>query len=180
MPPDALQDKAELAAFVKFVRESNVRSYLEVGCKFGGSMWEIANAMPSDSRIVGIDTEARPELKETCRQIGKRGYKVDLIVGDSTHRMIIEKARKLGPYDLCLIDANHTEKFVRSDWANYGPMARIVAFHDIAWDQGDRPAKSWKIEVPKVWNEIKNEFKHHEIKLCPTRRDNGFGILWRS
>jgi hypothetical protein len=65
------------------------------------------------------------------------------------------------------------------DWLNYGAMARIVAFHDIGYDLGDRPVPTWKIEVPKVWNEIKQGYRHEEIKLDPTKRDNGFGILWR-
>ena len=57
---------------------------------------------------------------------------------------------------------NHTSV---QDWINYGPMARIVAFHDIGYDLGDRPVPTSKIEVPKVWNEIKLGYPHEEIKL---------------
>ena len=42
------------------------------------------------------------------------------------------------------------------------------------------PPKPWTIEVPKVWNEIKGGYRHQEIKLCKTKRDNGIGIIWRS
>ena len=55
-------------------------------------------------------------------------------------------------------------------------MARLVAFHDIGWQQMHRPGKK-PIEVPKVWQEIKKGFKSHEIRHCA--RDNGIGVLWR-
>jgi len=174
---EPLQDKAELAEFITFVRDENVRMYLEIGSKFGGSLWAIGNAMPRGSLIVAIDIEAKPELRATIEQLKGRGYNAKLIVGNSTDQSVVEVARAYAPYDLCLIDANHTEPFVRCDWKNYGPMARIVAFHDIGWIEGER-RPAWKIDVPKVWNEIKLGFHHREIKLCHTKRDNGIGILW--
>lgn len=175
----ALQDTSELVEFLRVVRRENVRSYLEIGSKFGGSLWAVTIAMQAHSRAVSVDLEGRTELKECVGKLQKVGYEVHLIVGDSTDPRVIADVHALGPYDLCLIDANHTEPFVRCDWANYGPMARIVAFHDISYDLGDRPPKPWKIEVPQVWNEIKQDFRHEEIKLCATKRDNGIGILWR-
>lgn len=180
---DALQDPAELVQFARLVVLEKVRSYLEIGSKFGGSLWHVASAMAATGdrrRLVSVDLSGGNDLQQCIVKLRKLGYEAHLIVGDSTDPKVVEQARELGPYDLCLIDGNHAEAFVRQDWANYGPMARVVAFHDIAWDQGDRPPKPWKIEVPKVWNEIKGEFRHHEIKMCATGRDNGIGILWRS
>jgi cephalosporin hydroxylase len=176
----ALQDPAELIEFLRIVQRENVRSYLEIGSKFGGSLWAVTIAMQAHSRAVSVDLEGRAELKECVHKLQKiHRYEVHMVTGDSSDPNIIETVRVFGPYDLLLIDGNHTEPFVRMDWLNYGPMARIVAFHDIAYDLGDRPDKPWKIEVPKVWNEIKQGFRHEEIKLCRTKRDNGIGILWR-
>lgn len=175
---EALQDDAELVEFVKLVTRENVRSYLEIGSKFGGSLWAVTTAMSKGARAVAVDLDGGNDLKDCVSKLKFHLYDVHLLVGDSTDPKIVEAAAKLGPFDLCLIDANHTEPFVRMDWRNYGPLARIVAFHDIAWDQGDRPDKPWKIEVPKVWNEIKQDFAYQEIKLCKTKRDNGIGILW--
>jgi hypothetical protein len=175
----ALQDPAELVEFLRIVRREDVRSYLEIGSKFGGSLWAVTIAMQAHSRAVAVDLEGRAELKECISRLQNLGHEVHLFVGDSADPKIVESVRALAPYDLCLIDANHTEPYVRMDWLNYGPMARIVAFHDIAYDLGDRPPKPWKIEVPKVWNEVKQGYRHEEIKLCHTKRDNGIGILWR-
>lgn len=176
---EALQDPRELEEFVALVKAEGVRSYLEIGSKHGGSLWAVANAMPPGSFIVSIDLEAGQDLRECIAALRLRLYRVELIKGNSTDPKVIEAAARLAPFDLCLIDANHTEPFVRMDWKNYGPLARIVAFHDIAWNLGNRPPRPWRIDVPKVWNEIKNGYRFREIKLCHTGRDNGLGVLWR-
>src|SRR5262245_37717866 len=182
-----LQYPAELERFIVLARREGVRSYLEVGCKFGGSLWRIAQAIPRGGRIVAVDLphgdtsfkESQPHLEACVRQLQAMRYDAHLFIGDSTDLVIVGKVRALAPFDLCLIDANHTEPYVRKDWANYGSMARIVAFHDIAWRAGNRPpSKKFPIEVPKVWAELKQQHRHEEIKLDPTRQDNGFGILW--
>lgn len=187
----ALQDPAELAHFIVLLKKEGIRSYLEIGCKHGGSLWRVATeAMPKGSRIVAVDLphgdasfkESEPHLTACVKRLRKElGYDAHLFIGDSTDKEIIARVAELGPFDACLIDANHTEPYVRADWKNYGPMARIVAFHDIGWIAQGRDVKPGKlpIHVPIIWNELKSQFRHHEIKLCHTGRDNGFGVLWR-
>lgn len=184
-----VQDLAELELFVKFVSEQNIRSYLEIGSKYGGSFWRVVRAMPRGSLAVAVDLPfqsefkrpiSEPYLKQVVTDLRTGGYDAHLILGDSTSGQTVEAVRQHAPFDLCLIDANHAESFVREDWANYGPMAKVVAFHDISYDmKRNHPGKIFPIEVPKVWNEIKTGFRHQEIRLCKTK-DNGFGILWRS
>jgi len=183
-----LQDLTELACFIDILQKEKVRSYLEIGSKNGGSVWRIANSLPVGSRIVSVDLphgdtsfkETQPNLEECMQTLLKRGYDSHLFLGDSTDSRLVEDVRKLGPFDACLIDANHTEPYVRKDWANYGPMCRIVAFHDIGWLRGNRSSKKMDIDVPKVWAELKKEYRHQEFKLHHTRQDNGIGVLWRS
>lgn len=180
-----LQDRRELAAFTELLQRENVRSYLEIGSKHGGSLWIIARALPKGSRVVSVDLphgdtsfkETEPTLKECVVALKGLGYDAHLFLGDSTDQSIVKAVEALGPFDACFIDANHTVPYVRSDWHNYGPMARMVAFHDIGWIQRPQPGKK-PIEVPQVWNEIKGGFRHQEIKMCP--RDNGIGIIWRN
>lgn len=181
-----LQDRGEFDRFVKLMRAEGIRSYLEVGSKHGGSLWRMATSLPIGSRIVSVDLphgdtsfkESQPHLEACVAELKRRGYDTHLFLGSSLDLSIIESVRALGPFDLCFIDANHTEPFVRADWANYGPMARRVAFHDIGWIPRPEPSKKMPIEVPKVWNEIKQGFDHKEIRACP--RDNGIGVLWRT
>jgi hypothetical protein len=92
---------------------------------------------------------------------------------------VIEKVRALGPFDAVMLDADHRLPGVTADWINYGPMGRMVAFHDIAW----RRAPEWvgtRIDVPQFWDSIKGHYRHEEFRFCPTGKNNGIGVLWRA
>lgn len=181
-----LQVEAEIDCFAEIVRRENVQSFLEIGSKFGESLRRVGAAMPLGSRIVSVDmpkgTKAWPESEKALTNVvaGLRGAGHDarVIWGDSTNPEIIERVRALGPFDAIFIDANHTMPFVTKDFENYGPMGRIVAFHDIAWHR----APEWvgtRIDVPQFWDKIKGQYRHEEIKACPTGKNNGIGVLWR-
>lgn len=182
---DAAQNAKEIAWLSDILKREKVSRFLEVGARYGGSLWKIAQVMPSGSRIVAVDLPAgyggredgEVNLQACIDRLNELGHDASMILGDSTSPDVIERARKLGPFDACFIDANHVEKYVRSDWANYGGMARIVAFHDIGWK---RPPdyKGTRIDVPKVWAELKAKYRHEEIIL--DGKDNGIGVLWRN
>src|SRR4051812_31166096 len=87
-----VQDHRELEAFVQFVRDENIRSYLEIGSKYGGSLWRVARAMPTKSRIVAVDLPflstfkrpvSQPYLEQVVGELS-RSYDATLILGDST------------------------------------------------------------------------------------------------
>lgn len=180
-----LQDLGEFIQFLQLIEANNVRSYLEIGSKHGGSLWRVSQVLPIGSRVVSVDLphgdtsfkESQPHLEACVNRLNEIGYNAHLLLGDSTDARIVDKVKALGPFDLCFIDANHTEKYVLKDWENYGPMAKMVAFHDIGWAPRPEPSKKMPIEVPKVWNQIKRDFRHIVIRGCP--RDNGIGVLWR-
>jgi cephalosporin hydroxylase len=183
----ALQHPDELSRFVKLLRREGVRSYLEIGSKFGGSFRAVTLAMPPGSRAVSVDLPSGSKHWEASRvalascvdDLKDLGYDVHLIWGDSTDPVVIQKVTALGPFGAVLIDANHTLPYVQSDWQHYGPLGRLVAFHDIAWRRpAGWPGEYW-IDVPEFWESIKAHYRHEEIKLDRTRRDNGIGILWR-
>lgn len=180
-----LQNLIELQQFIAILKAEDVRSYLEIGSKFGGSLWRIANALPKGSRIVAVDLPhgdesfkvSLPPLQECIAALKAKGYETNLIIGDSTDSAIVEEVRSLSPFDACFLDANHTEPFVRKDWANYGPMCRLMAFHDIG-HTAFIPSHKMPIEVPKVWQQIKKGYRHQEIRLDAQK--NGIGVLWRT
>lgn len=187
-----LQDKAELSEFIALLQKEGIGSYLEIGSKFGGSFWPISNSLPNGSRVVSVDLphgdtsfkENEGHLRECVGALRKRGYDAYLIIGDSTAGDVIEKVYALGPFDAVFIDANHTVKYVEADFANYGKIAKkLMAFHDIGDIRpGGRPASKKPIEVPQVWNRIKQDRKYAEIiKGIPDHagsRSNGIGVLW--
>ncbi|WP_029581954.1 class I SAM-dependent methyltransferase [Bradyrhizobium sp. URHD0069] len=175
-----LQREEEIAWFVNLLSRENVRSYLEIGSKFGGSLERVAMALRAGSRIVSVDMPggtgaSRPHLEACVERLKGHGYDAHLILGDSTAPEIIAQAAALGPFDAVFIDANHLLPYVTKDWENYGPLGRIVAFHDIAYVP--KPGNPKEIEVPQFWNSIKGGYRFEECKLDGPH--NGIGVLWR-
>lgn len=179
-PPKALQTPEEIEAFAALLAREGVKSYLEIGSKFGGSLWRVAHALPKGSRLVSVDLNVNGNELQCCiNELNGKGYDAWLIPLNSTLPEAIERAKALGPYDAVFIDGDHRPPGVWADWNNYSPMGRIIAFHDIGWHR----APEWvgkRIDVPQVWDEIKKPYRYEEIKLCPTGKNNGIGVLWRA
>lgn len=180
---EAAQDEKELNWLIDLFKKEGVRSYLEIGSRYGGSLWRITNSLPTGSRVVAVDLPSgfggRPDgksvLQSCVADLISRSYQVDLIIGDSTKKDVVESVKDLGPFDALLIDGGHSLECVTADWNNYGPMAKIVAFHDIAWKSDD--PKKVKLDVPLLWNKIKNNHRH--VEYCMSENYQGFGVLWR-
>jgi predicted O-methyltransferase YrrM len=180
------QDATEIDAFAQLLRNEGALSYLEIGSKFGGSLWRVANSLPPGSRIVSVDlpsgtkawNESSESLKACIKELQHRGYDAHMIWGDSTAPDVVDAARELGTFDAILIDADHRLPGVTADWNNYRLMGEIIAFHDIGWKR----APDWvgtRIDVPDLWDKIKGDYRHREFKYCPTGKNNGIGVLWR-
>lgn len=181
------QHPQELEQFIDILLREGVRSYLEIGSKWGATLWRIANALPVHSKVVSVDLpngfrETEPSLFNCVEELISWGYDAHLIRADSADVRTVEAVKALGPYDAVFIDANHTIDYVTGDWRRYGPMARIVAFHDIGWLPRENRGNKLPIDVPVLWKRIKEEaanapgWRFQEIKLC--ERDNGIGVLW--
>jgi hypothetical protein len=177
------QDEAEIRAFIDLLRQENVGSYLEIGARYGGSFWRVSTSLPVGSRVIAVDlpdgmggkgAAAIDALGACVEQLKRNGYDAYLIQGDSRSADVVALARALGPYDCTFIDADHSLEGVTRDWENYGPMSKMVAFHDIACSNPDKP-----IKVMQFWDSIKGGYRHQEFKFHHTGRHNGIGVLWR-
>lgn len=184
--PIIAQDEEEIAAFVALLQAESVTSYLEIGSKFGGSLWRVGKSLPAGSRIVSVDlpqgtrawSETQVSLANCVNKLTLMGHDARVIWGDSAAPEVIAQVMELGPFDAILLDADHRLSGVTKDWINYGPMGRMIAFHDITWHR--QPEwKGVRIDVPEFWNSIKGGYRHEEFKFCYTRKNNGIGVLWR-
>lgn len=77
-------------------------------------------------------------------------------------------------YDLVFIDGNHEWKHVNMDFNHYGPLARILMFHDI----NDRSC----VDVVRFWKTLREkhgaEWTFHEFTMHPNNfRLMGLGIV---
>lgn len=183
---ETLQDPQELDELLSVVRQEKCHSFLEIGSKFGGSLQAVSTVLEAGARVVSVDLpngtrafgQSKPSLEGVVASLKKDGFDAHLIWGDSTDPKVIKQVWDLGPYDFVWIDGNHQRPYVEKDFANYGSIAKMVAFHDIAWRRED----TWvgiRIDVPEFWNEIKGDYRYVEIKHCKTGKNNGIGVLWR-
>lgn len=184
---DAAQDEAEITAFCKLLRDEGVRSYLEVGSKFGGSLWRVASSLPAGSRIVSVDLpggtkawkESEASLTACHEAIRKLGHDTHCIWGNSTDPRIIAQVKALGPFGCTLLDGDHRRDGVVKDFETYGPMSTMVAFHDVAWFR----ASTWegtRIDVGDFWNHLRPQYERTmEFRYDTSFKNNGIGVLWR-
>lgn len=139
--------------------------------------------MPLGSKAVAVDlpggkwghTSSQKHLRAAVRELKELGYQASVIFGDSKTAGVRQMAMARGPYDLALIDGDHTLEGVRSDWANFGGMARMVAFHDIVGDgQADNAGNP--VEVPEFWRQLRDR---RNVELVGADSKMGIGVLWR-
>ena len=172
------QNPDELAWMLERIK--GARSLLEVGSSFGGTLKRMAAVMTKGSRIVSVDLacDSTPSflnpldsLKDTCRKIGLMGGNVELFIGNSHAPETVEAVRKYGPYDFGFIDGDHSYDGVKQDWEDYGPMCKVVGFHDIAG-----PVEG----CARFWNELKASGRYRtEECIDDDARKFGIGIVYR-
>lgn len=181
------QVESEITGLIGILQRENVRSFLEIGSRFGGSLWRIANALPVGSRIVSCDSGkgmggkksgAKESLKACIARLNQIGYDAHLVVGDSQLSENIKQVKQLGPFDAAFIDGDHELRGVTLDWQNYRKMARIVAFHDVGWQRPEGYFNSKAVEVPELWNELKTKYRSEEFIDRSNGCNMGIGVLW--
>lgn len=173
----ASQQPRELQRFIDILRDEGVTSYLEIGARHGDTFYEVMRALPAGSKGIAIDLpngpwggNSRNDLIAACDELRQMGYEISMILGDS---QLIELHED---YDAVLIDADHRYEYVKADWEEYG-NCRIVAFHDIAGE--GISLRDMDIGVPRLWREIKGDFRHEEIIDPSDDRPMGIGVLFR-
>lgn len=161
------QNEYELRSFIEYLKSSGVTRYLEVGARHGDTFFEVMTSLPPGSYGLAVDLPGAlwgkkssvDSLQTAAAELRNRGYKIDVIIGDSTAPKIIQRVREKAPFDAILIDGDHTYKGVKKDWNNYRKMANIIAFHDIVGEGQFERVHHTPVEVPRLWAEIKAEYE---------------------
>lgn len=182
----ASQNAGELAAFVALLIRLNVRSYLEIGARHGDTFYEVMRALPAGSRGLAVDLpggewgtgSSRSALVAATAKLRQSGREANCVFGDSHAREVIEIAAAGAPFDAILIDADHRYEPVRQDWLDYGPLAPVVAFHDIAGEGEVQPSSGLAVEVPRLWRELKALHDDH-LEFVAAGSRMGIGVIFR-
>ena len=183
------QVPSEFEAWLDILKRCNVRRYLEIGSRFGGSLWAASRVMPKRSRIVAVDSGkgmgggkpgALDSLRSCIDRLKSQKFDAHFVKGHSQSASVISAVAALGPFDAVFIDGDHEYAGVRMDWRIYGQMAPIVGFHDVAWEKPEGYAPGAKVvEVPQFWSELKAQHRHDEFVDKSDGRTMGIGVIWR-
>jgi len=165
-PVELLQHDGEFAALLDVYRARAPLAVLEVGGYQGGSLFHwLQNATPG-ALVVSIDD--RLDYRERCGEWAPLRVTVVTIRGNSHDPFVIQQADAFGPYEWTFIDADHHDRAVRADWANYMPLTKrdgVVVLHDISETDDET------IEVAPFWRELRSAYQTTEIT-----EPGGFGI----
>ena len=165
---NASQNEHELTSFINLLQERNVTEYLEIGARHGDTFHEVMINLPVGSYGLAVDLPGAlwgkkstgDSLQAAAADLRKRGYRIDVIIGDSTVPNIVNRVKQKAPFGAALIDGDHTLKGVTKDWDNYGSMAPIVAFHDIVGVGQAEKVHGTPIEVPRFWKSLKKKVEN--------------------
>ena len=160
---NASQNEFELRKFIAHLQFKGVKKYLEIGARHGDTFHEVMLALPVGSYGMAVDLpgglwgtkSSIDALHKAAADLREKGYKIDVIIGDSTAAKIVSRIHAAGPFDAALIDGDHTYIGVRKDWENYRSVAPLVAFHDIVGEGQAEKVHKNPVEVPRFWKELK-------------------------
>lgn len=177
------QDPDELEHLIALLRRHETRSYLEIGARDGDTFHAVMCSLPEGSRGVAVDlpgslwgrNRSRERLEHAALDLRRKGYEVVVVLGSSRDRVTVQRVQLYEPFDAILIDADHTYEAVREDWRTYGPMGRLVAFHDID-GEGQKEKHGNAVEVPRLWYELKAAGLRTREFITPGSR-MGIGVV---
>lgn len=160
---NASQNEYELRSLIALMQQRGARSYMEVGARHGDTFYEVMTSLPVGSFGLAMDLpgglwgtdKSVNSLKDAVKELRRIGYDIVLSLGDSKLEASIDTAMAFGRYDAVLIDGDHLYEGAKADWLNYGPLGKMVAFHDIVGSGQAEKVHGNPVEVPRLWAEIK-------------------------
>ena len=170
----SIQFPNQFGPYLAALTRLDVVSYLELGVAYGGSFAATVELLRRFGLRRALAADLDPSmlwLYAACRP------EVTLASVDSHTPAFGELLREHSPFDLVLIDADHSEAGVRADFEAVRPHARMIAFHDIA--ELNFP------DVAKVWSELReqyaDEYEFREfVEQYPGHRQHlGIGLAIR-
>ena len=166
-------------ALKKYEKKSKKKlsSFLEIGFATGVNN-TFLNKLFNFKNLVSIDNIQPAGINANTFYANLRFKNLTLICGNSTDLNVINKTKKMGPYDFIFIDGGHEYYVVKKDFYNYSKaLAKggAIAFHDI---------KSNVVPgVPKFCNELKKKHKSSwqffEFFDSGHRMECGIGLIIR-
>lgn len=135
----------QFSEYLVYLAHRDIRSYIEIGCRFGGTFIIVVEYIRRFSdlyRVCAIDIEKTDIMEKYVSQTSGAEYKI----GNS---LAPEFQAFLGSikWDLAFIDGDHSYPGCSTDFESVRQRSKLIALHDIASDACPG--------VRQMWNEIK-------------------------
>lgn len=155
------QDAAELAALTAEAAAIGPGGrYLEIGARFGDTLVAVTRAFGGPAHATVVDLpggawgkrESAPVLERAVATLRDEGHDVALALEDVHNARVRAFLERRAPFDLVLIDADHSLRAVAVDVALVAPFVApggVLVLHDVADDAPPR------VEVPLLWRALR-------------------------
>jgi len=141
----------QFSKLLKKLTELDIKSYLEIGCRWGGTFIIISETLKkinSGCALYACDIIPKSDVLKQYSEFTEFEY----LEESSSNASFLDKVpQKL---DLVFIDGDHSYEAVKTDFINFKDRAKYILFHDISSDACPG--------VVKLWEEIKNDYVHFE------------------
>jgi hypothetical protein len=148
----------QFARYLVAIGELGVRSYAEIGVDHGGTFLittTYLSRLGPVERATAIDRFEAPALREHPGP----ARTTDVLRADSTSRRVAGYVADHGPFDLVLIDGDHSEEGCRRDLELVRPHARAIALHDIVGQNTPGVRAAWG----SIRRDHADEYELHEF-----------------
>lgn len=182
------QNPWELLKLISLLKETMcAHKYLEIGARHGQSFKEIVRELYKPCEALAIDLpgakwghpESQYNLMAVCDELNAEGRDSSVLFTDSKSVAAKALAERMAPFDLCLIDGDHTYEGVSVDFIRYAPLCRYVALHDIAGEGKSTRVghTSYTMGVPRLWAEIKGANYPNTWEFIAPGSTMGIGVV---